>query len=150
MSSAGRTRAARLATIRALLVGRAFLGPSEVDVLDELQQVVAVEKVPQVPRRHLLQVLHSTRALDTSLAVFAQVANCQIRMQSLGGYLRALTEAGTNVNRLPIASRDRYQQSIVNTRNRYAHQAGAFPASDAELAALLSEMEACISEVVSL
>lgn len=150
MSGSSRARSARVNTVRALLVGRGFLGAMEPVVLTELEEVKAVERVPQMPRRHLLQVLHATRALDTAMSVFVHFAGCPGGGSSLGKYLYRLTQPGSRVAQLPIASRRRYQGSIVDTRNRYAHEAGAFPASDQELAALLSEMEACVSEVVAL
>jgi hypothetical protein len=46
--------------------------------------------------------------------------------------------------------RQRFQASIVASRNRYMHEAGAFPASDYEIRMLLAEMEHCLAVVLAL
>lgn len=151
MSAWRRGRARRVETIQALALSRGFLGPLQQVVFDELDEVKAVERTPLVRRRHLLQLLHATRALDTTLREFTRTFNCVPKTPSLGGYLVALaTSATSTVSPLPEASRTRYQSSIVSRRNRYAHEAGAFPATEAEVGRLLSEMEACLAEVFAL
>jgi hypothetical protein len=44
----------------------------------------------------------------------------------------------------------RFVGSIAQPRNRLMHEAGAYPANDAEIAALLSEMHDCLTIVFSL
>ena len=150
MNRARRTRAGRVATIKALLAGRGFLGVSQQIVLYEYDQVVSVERVPVVRRRHLLQVLHSTRGLDTALSRLV-VTFCTGTSRSLGQSLHRLrNNAGPSIASLPEQSRIRYQTNIVEHRNRYMHEAGAFPSSDTEVDNLLSEMEFCIAEILSL
>lgn len=153
MSAQRRTRAKRVATLKAIAVSRSFLGNAQQRVMDEFDQVTSVERTPQVPRRHLLQIFHSSRALETVLKEFTRSCSClpPPNRQSLGAYLRALaTDPASTASALPVGSRVRYQNAIVANRNRYMHEAGAFPVSEAEIGNLLAEMESCISEVLAL
>lgn len=93
-------------------------------------------------RRQLLQVLHSTRALDTSLKEYLASQGIPSSGSSLGSYLYALANHSIlAIAKLPKSDQQRYQLKIVDERNRYMHQAGACPASDAEIRILLSEHE---------
>jgi hypothetical protein len=39
-----------------------------------------------------------------------------------------------------------FQGRIVNVRNRYMHEAGAFPVAPSEISNLLSNMDACLTQ----
>jgi len=97
----------------------------------------------------LLQVLHSTRALDTGLATLLNAGGV-VPARSLGGMLRQLEMPGVHGNQLPAGSAAYFQTYIVDDRNWYMHEAGTFPAASSEIAALLSEMEACLMQAISL
>jgi hypothetical protein len=58
--------------------------------------------------------------------------------------------ATANIRRLKESDLKNYQQKIVNERNRYMHEADAFPIDDLEILLLLSEMNECLAKVFSL
>jgi hypothetical protein len=150
----------RVTTIQAILTGTPVSNaPNYTVIRGELNDVMSAKRIADVKRRQLLQVLHSTRALDSALSAFIGQRWSSLMppvppnpRRSLGGYLVWLsthTETG-RIARLPIASQSRYQRTIVDIRNRYMHEAGATPRNDAEIDRLLSEMQLCISQVVAL
>jgi len=124
--------------------------PGYLAVRDEFNAVVQAGQVHARHRRLLLQVLHSTRALDSALVSFlAQRAIPAGR--SLGQNLYVLRDhQRPGLNRLPERRRAHYQGSIVAGRNRYIHRAGQYPAGDHEWHQLLVEMHACLTEVLRL
>lgn len=122
----------------------------------ELNDVLRVSKVSDNRRRWLLQVLHSTRALDSALAAFIQQrgirpAKRRRKPTGLGGYLKLLeAHGGSGRGRLPRGFADKYQTSIVKHRNRFMHEAGSFPRNEAEIRVLLGEMQSCMVAVALL
>jgi hypothetical protein len=145
---------ARVRTLQALVSGLPSLatGPSLTGIRAEFGEVYAVRKVRRATRRRLLEVLHSTRALDTALRAFVAHHGCRTSRvpvpTSLGQYLYALrdhTVAG--LGRFTEPQRAHFMSSIVIPRNRYMHEAGLFPTADADIQTLLSEMDACLAAV---
>ena len=114
-------------------------------VIREFEEVIRADRVRQVPRRPLLQVLHSTRALDSALASLVQAAGGN-PANSLGRMLNQLETTGIHGNRLTPGTATSYQSRIVNVRNRYMHEAGAFPVAPSEISALLNQMDACLTQ----
>src|SRR5262245_17685422 len=107
-------------------------------ILKELDEVHRVMRLEPQQRRRLLQILHSTRALDSSLAAivvsYIGTANCPDHSQSLGGYLVALANHWNGrLRKLPESRRLHFQEKIANVRNRYMHKAGEFPANENEI-----------------
>jgi hypothetical protein len=143
----------RVTTLQTLIRGSVLHAtPFEAIALSEYQDVYQSNRVRRLPRRFLLQVLHSTRGLDTCLARFVTYHNVPLnRAPALGSYLHALTQHRLAViSRLLQADQRRYQNSIVNERNRYMHEAGTAPVNDAEVETLLSEMDHCLTTVFNL
>jgi hypothetical protein len=143
----------RLRTIQALLAGSAVGTHTDYPTITgELQQVLEVRRIPALPRRRLLQILHSTRALDSSLRTFTTIHGCcPVSGQSLKVYLDALTKhTQPSLGRLTPDEVKHFQRTIINIRNKYMHAAGSFPAGDAEIATLLSEMQLCLARVLAL
>lgn len=142
----------RIQAIQALLAGSAISTSSAYAVIDsEFTEVIRTRRVRQDRRRQLLGVLHSTRALDTALKAFTALHGITVRPPALGKYLSALeTHSRPGLSRLPNAQRLQFQLNIVDVRNRYMHEAGAYPANDAEIQTLLSEMDNCLITVLSL
>ena len=143
----------RIQTIRVLLAGSLPINacPRYADILDEFEQTYQAKKIPNLKRRWLIQVLHSTRGLDTALVAFLNFHAVATR-RSLGGYLTALekhSSAGL-AKKLPPAARVRYQKTIVDVRNRHMHDAGAYPSSVGEVQRLLGEMSDCLADVLAL
>ena len=129
-------------------------------VLKEFEEVKRVDSMAIEEKiRRLLQILHSTRALDSTLAAFIEKYDytypsySRKKVKSLYGYLDLIcfgNPATANIRRLKESDLKNYQQKIVNERNRYMHEADAFPINDLEILLLLSEMNECLAKVFSL
>ena len=148
------THRQRIIALQTLVAGSVIAGtPQEAVVNNEFGEVIASGYVRRIPRRYLLQVLHSTRALDSALLAFLLHYGIAppLPQRALGRYLRALRDhALLVIGTLPEARRAHYQNAIVNLRNDYMHRAGAAPNNDVEVATLVAEMEACLAEVFTL
>jgi hypothetical protein len=84
------------------------------------------------------------------LRAFTAHHGCPVNGSSLGSYLYGLkTQTSTLTGAISEADRDNYQTKIVNRRNTYMHEAGAFP-SERDVRTLLADMEACLSQVLAL
>lgn len=144
----------RVNTIRLLVHGSAVESQPEMAAIErELAEIANVGRLQPETRRRLLQVLHVTRTLDTFLSTLLRVHSIPraADQHSLGAYLTLLvnhTRAG--VGRLSERERRRYQDQIVDLRNRYMHEAGAFPSSGNDITVLLNEMYDCIARVSAL
>ncbi|KAB2756962.1 hypothetical protein F9K81_13790 [Brucella anthropi] len=144
---------ARVDTIRAIIAGSPSLSAhhSFAAISNELEEVKSLMHVGLVRRRYLLAVLHATRALDVALKTFVAVLGLHHSPStSLGKSLRYIELSAPTVLGSAFAMRQRFQASIVASRNRYMHEAGAFPASDYEIRMLLAEMEHCLAVVLAL
>src|SRR5262249_60195553 len=133
------THRRRIQAMQALLAGSVLSRSSSLGVINsEYTEVIRTHRVRQTLRRQLLQVLHSTRALDTSLKEFTNLHAIPVPNPSLGGYLVALesNRPGRRLRLLPRAQRLHYQATIVGPRNRYMHDAGAYPRDDREIQTL--------------
>jgi hypothetical protein len=129
-------------------------------VLKEFEEVKRVDSMAiEEKTRRLLQILHSTRALDSTLAAFinnygyTDPSDPSKKVKSLYGYLHLIcfgNPATANIRRLKESDLKKYQQEIVHERNRYMHEADAFPRDDLEILLLLSEMNECLAKVFSL
>jgi hypothetical protein len=140
------SRKKRIDTLRILISGHQALSNSIrlTDITGELNRISASGRLP---RRSgwLLAVLHTTRALDTTLGeiLFTKGWDPNRTSKSLGSHL-------TRLNRNAIltqAQRTHYQAKVVDERNKYMHQAGAIP-SKIDADAILAEMDACITHVL--
>ncbi len=146
----------RVRTMQALVASLGVLasGQSVGTVQTELGEISRTRRVRAGARRRLLQVIHASRALDTLLKEFVRYHGCNPRKgtpNSLGSYLVALEEHSvTGLGNLHRNQRKRFQRVIVDPRNKYTHEAGATPATDAELAMFLSEIDACLAAVAAL
>ena len=120
-------------------------------VVGEFQDVIRAANVAQNNRRYHLQVLHSTRALDSFLKEAAVHHKCTGKRTSLGANLINLkTPSISSTSRLTDDEVGHYQTNIVNVRNRYMHQAGTSPVSNSEVDKLLSYMHACLARVAAM
>ena len=142
----------RIRALQALVAGSILASDSLYPQIDEeFAEVYRVRLVRRRNRRRLLQVLHSTRALDSSLKVFVTIFGLSPRNPSLGAYLWELTNHNqSRLGNLPEADRRRYQSEIVDLRNEFMHEAGAFPPDDQQIKVLLSDMHSCLCQVLSL
>lgn len=144
---------ARVDTIRAIIAGSPSVSThhSFAAISSELEEVKSLVHVSLIKRRHLLAVLHATRALDVALKTFvAQLHLHSAPSTSLGASLKYIEASAPAVLSSTFTMRQRFQNSIVKSRNRYMHEAGAFPANDSEIRTLLAEMEHCLAVVLAL
>jgi hypothetical protein len=124
-------------------------------IADEFGEVHLVRKIRRDTRRRILEVLHSTRALDTTLSAFVGHHGCLPRggrtPSNLGAYLIALRDhTVSGLSSLNETQRSHFQKVIVRVRNAYMHEAGALPQNDSDVHVLLAEMQACIAIVARL
>ena len=119
------------------------------DVQEEFKEVLRLRRVRKKPRKRLLQVLHSTRALDTTLGEFLRLNSVKLKSPTLGSYLYAFRDNSFG-GRKPISELERvqYQKKIVKLRNKYMHEAGEMPENDLEVMTLLAEMQSCLARVL--
>lgn len=122
------------------LTGSTRLG----DITSELNRIYVSGRLP---RRSgwLLAVLHTTRALDTTLSeiLLFKGWNPNGQSRNLGSHLHKLKDNAV----LTQTQRRHYQTKVVDERNKYMHQAGAIPGK-VEADAILAEMDACITHVL--
>jgi hypothetical protein len=134
----------RIKTLRMLVGSHPLLvnSPLGGDVVRELQRVVDTKRIAGGDR-WLLQVLHTTRALDTYLSQVVAQRGWTAKSPSLGSYLFVLKSQGVIVEN----QRSHWQKNLVDPRNKYMHTANKMPpqhlAND-----LLNEMDACMSAVL--
>lgn len=141
----------RISAMQALVAGTVIAKDHTVTIKNEFEEVRKVEKMKPLPRRRLLQLLHSTRALDSFLRGFTDFYGIRGSNHALGEYLNCLgTHTNPHLNKLPNGRAKYYRQKIVDRRNIYMHKAGAFPNNEQEILTLLSEMQSCLAEVASL
>jgi hypothetical protein len=142
----------RVHMLKTLITGSVVQADGQyADILNEFDETYKASKITKAQRKYLLQVLHSTRAMDSALRAFTDYHRIPPRRRSLGGYLHSLEHHGNSgLHRITNTQKNHYQTNIVNVRNHYMHDAGAFPISAVEIHNLLSEMESCLVLAFSL
>lgn len=146
---------ARIGAIKALVSGSVLGGTlHEAIVNAEYDEVYLANRIRRADRKYLMQVLYSTRALDSCLRAFTDHHGIRGNSDTLGAILFRIHDhnrlAGVPIAKLPAARRTYFQNNIVNHRNRYMHQAGQAPANDGEVRTLIGEMDTCLNEVFAL
>lgn len=144
---------ARLKTLMAFISGSTACtnSPEFRSITNELNELYSVRHVRERRRRWLLEVLHTTRTLDTTLMVFTKHYNCQVGVPSLGGYLNALTNhSHPHFRRLATHHHARYKNGLVKKRNHYMHVAAAYPTGNNEVDWIIGEMHNCLVNVCAL
>lgn len=107
--------------------------------------------MPRTGRRDLVRILHAARGLDTALQEFLAHHAIPTKTPSMGSYLYALSKhSRASLSQLPDSDRRQFQKIIVDVRNCYLHKAGAYPANETEVRALLSAMQSCLATVLAL
>lgn len=142
----------RIDTIITIINGcPAMQGPSLSKIKSEFRAVLDADDVSPIRRRNLLKILHSTRALDSSLSTFLDSHNLLGSSHSMGSYLHQLRRhQETSISNISEAERSKYQRSIVKVRNKHMHEAHEYPRDERAVNELLSEMQALILRVMSL
>lgn len=139
----------RIATVQALVVGCAGLASVSAQVVDEFEEVYRARLVRRRNRRWLLQVLHASRAADSAVGAFLGAGGITPVPNSLGPRLDKLAIPGVHGNRMPVSEVASYKKGFVAKRNRYVHEAGAYP-TEVEAATQLADIDTCLSKTASL
>ena len=134
----------RVETLRLLLGQNSSLNrsPKLVALYAELNRLQAVRSAKH-DSRWLLSVLHTTRALDTSLSELLNAKGWSAG-SSLNDHLKVLASHHVLVS----AEVQAFRKEIVYKRNKYMHEAGATP-DQLEADRILREMESCLAVVIS-
>jgi hypothetical protein len=134
-------KAGRIGALRAVLAAATPRTPSLHAVDQELQELGRSSKVLPERRRHLLQVFHSMRALESALKALLRSYE-----SSLGRVLYQLRSLPTTHPLYRDASAlNRYLRSLPFQRNRLMHQANAFPRNAKEADEIVGEITTCFS-----
>lgn len=118
-------------------------------IIGEFQEIKRCKTVNPKSRKLILSVLHSTRALDSSLKEYCSSQGILLmrnhkRANTLGQYLHQIKSSG----KISDSKRRFYQKEIVDERNKYMHEAGLFPNDDNKVFTLISHMHTCISDIL--
>ena len=142
----------RINTIVALLNSNPNLSNGNLNkVKAELRQVIDVHSITPTRRRNLMKVLHSTRALDSTLNAFVSFHHIKNNANSIGQYLVQLTNHNLqHLATLSPSERSRYQHSIARLRNMHLHTADSYPANEQEVNTIIAEMQTLISRLATL
>lgn len=134
----------RVETLRLLVGQDSALGssPRLAALYGELNRVLAV-RTAKHDSRWLLSVLHTTRALDTSLSELLHTKGWPAG-SNLNDYLKILANHQVLFSAEVVA----FRKDIVYKRNKYMHEAGATP-NQLEADLILREMESCLAIVIS-
>lgn len=146
------TQKDRINTIIAIINSCPSLTNANVNKLrTEFKQVIDVDIITPPRRRQLLKILHSTRALDSTLRAILDHYHIRNGKHSIGQYIDQFTNHTlATIGRLTPSERIKYHREIANIRNTHLHNADSYPRNDSEVYRLISEMHALITRVTSL
>lgn len=120
-------------------------------IKSELNEILSDHKVKKQGKKNLLNIVHTTRALDTALKVFLTHHNIRNNTHSLGQYLYQLRNHNNNdVGTITENQRRLYQTEIVDLRNDYMHNAGKIATNESEVNNLISNMHNLLQTVAGL
>lgn len=141
----------RYDALRAIVQGSPIYSGSQIlrKVDLEIHEIGNCTSVTLQRRKFFLQVMHSTRALDSAINAVLLHNNIN-SSHSMGKMLRQLQNLPPGTRGwLPPATATRFVNKIATPRNKYAHQADAFPTSTNEVDSLVSEVHTCLTLILS-
>ena len=146
------TQQDRIDTIVALLNSNPAIIPTNFRKLkSEFEQVIAVNILTPMTRKNLVKILHSTRALDTTLQILISHYGLAANIYSLGPLIDKFSNhTSTRLGTMTRVETNRFKRSIADVRNKHLHNAGSYPRDEGEVYQLISEMEALITRVLAL
>lgn len=146
------TQKNRIDTIIAIINSNTALTSVNINKLKtEFKQVIAVDVISPDKRKNILKILHSTRALDSTLKSILDHHHIRNGKHSIGQYITQLTiHNSTSLGKLSQSERSKFQTSIADVRNTHLHTADSYPQNDREVNELISEMQSLITRVASL
>ncbi len=134
----------RVDTLRLLVGQNPLLSQSTklTALYGELNRLLAI-RTAKHDSRWLLSVLHTTRALDTTLSELLTAKHW-----GAGTNLNAHLVVLAKHNVVTAAELAAFRKEIVHKRNKYMHEAGATP-TQLEADRMLREMESCLAIVTA-
>jgi hypothetical protein len=137
-----------------------FPGLAEADrarIKDEFDELLRVRLIDPERRRMLLEVVHSCRALESTLdAILVSFAIViPDRNKSLGRFLSAFASSAVVgpkklSDKIDPFSRTRYQEFVAQVRNNMMHRAGAYPKSRDDLDGFMGVLHEWLSHLLAL
>lgn len=143
MSASGK----RHETLRAIVRGSSsfLLAPEFSKVDTELLELTRCSRIQPEKRKRLLQAIHATRALDTSLGALLTLHGVAPE-HSLGPRMSQMANLPTHLRgHLPQSLVIGFRKSICDKRNKCVHNADHYPASSQEIDVLVSDIQTCLS-----
>jgi len=146
------TQQDRINTIIAIVNSSPSLTNANINKLKtEFRQVIEVDAIAPPRRKHILKILHSTRALDSTLKAILDHYHIRNGKHSIGQYITQFTvHTNPALGKLSASERAKYQREIADIRNTHLHNADSYPRNDSEVFQLISEMQALITRVKGL
>src|SRR5260370_17272227 len=133
----------RIDALKTLAIGA--LPAADAGVVNaEFERVTQAGKVRMLHRRYLLEVIHSSRAIDTGLQRYLFHRDSVLK-RNIPAVLTYLRDTGIAGNRLSFHRYKSHTTNVAKVRNTFAHEAGAFPANSSEVEALLAALDACLT-----
>lgn len=139
-------------TIISIVVSHPISATANIAALEaEYRQVIDVAILTPPQRKHILQILHSTRALDSTLRAILDHYSIRGDADALGKYLYKFRDhRNRHISNICDATRMHYQTTIVQIRNLHLHNAGSYPNNDLDVYALIGEMNALLALIATL
>ncbi len=146
------TQQDRINTIIAIINSNPCLNNANTNKLKtEFRQVLLVDAITPPKRKHILKILHSTRALDSTLKAILDHHLVRNGKYSIGQYITQFSiHTLPTLGKLSPSEKAKYQREIADIRNTHLHNADSYPKNDSEVNQLISEMQALITRVTSL
>lgn len=120
------------------------------DIEAEIKSIISCSRI-QGNHRYLLEVTHAARALETALRELLVSLSIPLGDKpSLAFYLTQFTKhASTLPKTLGVHQRNSYQNSVIEPRNTFMHNANFYPTS-AIADSYTSATQSCLAEVINL
>ena len=107
-----------------------------------------MHRVTPEKRRHLLEIMHGMRALETALKEMVRSLGLTPR-HSIGSVLHQLAQLPPrHASHLNQRSFNHFMNTVRVDRNLYMHAANAFPRTAREADRILGEIAACFTLIV--
>jgi hypothetical protein len=144
--SSGRKRVEALQAALAPVESKITLGIFQA-IDAELNEAADVRRTSPERRRHLLQLLHFCRSLDSALkaVILALGVNPQ---KSMGLCLQQLRDPPLGL--ITGSEYQNFYDDVCKPRNRFMHEASAFPNSTYETSVHLGNIESCFCQILKL
>jgi len=117
-------------------------------ILDEINETIRVAKIMPERRRRLLCIIHLARGLETSARAIVEANGINLAKdkRNLGGYLTALASNASPI--IPQSTKKECYDRVARLRNKVAHGAGQYPASNLQVDTALTSVHNCLAFIL--